>query len=160
MLRVWPHEQELAFEKIKKAVCTAPELHFFALMQQGQPVTNSSRALTKAEQNYSQIEKELLAQVFGMEHNYQYVYVRVVTLWTNHKPLDMIAQKPLASAPKRRQRLLMRFMQYNVEINYRRGPEVYLADTLSRAYLPQTPTPGKADQDVERMHSVNFFSCV
>ena len=97
----WSQEQEEAFVKIKTAVSTAPVLKFFtpseptegegdasekgigfALMQQGQPVTYASRALTKAEQNYSQIEKELLAQVFGMEHNHQYVYGRRVTLWT------------------------------------------------------------------------------
>ena len=117
---MWSQEQEEAFVKIKKAVSTAPVLKFFtpseptegegdasekgigfALMQQGQPVTYASRALTKAEQNYSQIEKELLAQVFGMEHNHQYVYGRRVTLWTDHKPLEMIAKKPLAAAPKR-----------------------------------------------------------
>jgi len=155
---------------MKKAVSTAPVLKFFtpsaptegegdasekgigfALMQQGQPVNYASRALTKAEQNYSQIEKELLAQVFGMEKNHQYVYGRKVTLWT--EPLEMISKKPLAAVPKRLQRLMLRLMEYDVVIKYKRGPEVYLADTLSRAHLP-----GKADQEVERIHSVNFLS--
>ena len=44
-----------------------------------------------------------------------------------------------------------------VEIKYRRGPEMYLADTLSRAYLLQTPTLGKSDEEVEGIHSVNFL---
>ena len=110
-----------------------------------------------AEQNYSQIEKELLAQVFGMEHNHQYVYGRKVVLWTDHKPLEVIATKPLASAPKRLQRLMMRLKQYDVEIHYRRGQEMYLADTLSRVYLHTTP-PSKADQEIEHIHSVNFLS--
>ena len=70
----------------------------------------------------------------------------------------MIVKKPLAAAPKRFQRLLMRLMQYDVEIKYRRGLEMYLADTLSRAYLPHEHHPGKADQEVERIHSVNFLS--
>ena len=56
-----------------------------ALMQEGQPVTYASRSLSKTEQNYSQIEKELLAQVFGMEHNHQYVYGRKVTLWRDQE---------------------------------------------------------------------------
>ena len=173
----WSQEQEEAFVKIKTAVSTAPVLKFFtpseptegegdtsekgigfALMQQGQPVTYASRALTKAEQNYSQIEKELLAQVFVMEHNHQYVYGRRVTLWTDHKALEVIAKTPLAAAPKRLKHLMMRLMQYDVEIKYRRGPEMYLADTLSRAYLPHEHHPGKADQEVERIHSVNFLS--
>ena len=32
------------------------------------------------------------------------------------------------------------------------------ADTLSRAYLPHVDHPGKAGQEVERIHSVNFLS--
>ena len=128
------------------------------LMQQDQPVTSASRALMKAEQNYSQIKKEMLAQVFGMEHNHQYIYGRRVTLWTDHKPLEMIAKKPLAAAPKRLQRLMMTLMEYDVEIKYRCTPEMYLADTLSRAYLPHEHHPGKADQEVEKIHLVNFLS--
>ena len=130
----------------------------FALMQQGQPVPYASRTLTKGEQNYSQLEKELLAQVFGMEHNHQYVYGRRVTLWADHKPLEMIAKKPLAAAPKRLQRLMMTLMEYDVEIKYRCTPEMYLADTLSRAYLPHEHHPGKADKEVEKIHLVNFLS--
>ena len=52
----------------------------FALMQKSHPVTYASRALTKVEQNNSQIEKELVAQVFGTEKNHQYVYGRKVIL--------------------------------------------------------------------------------
>ena len=59
-----------------------------------------SRALTQAEQRYSQIEKELLAQVFGLEHNHQYVYGRRVILYTDDKPLVFISSKPLASEYK------------------------------------------------------------
>jgi hypothetical protein len=69
-------------------------------MQNGQPVTFASRALTPAETRYSQIEKELLALVYGLEHNRQYVYGRNIKLWTVHKPLVSIYEKPLAIAPK------------------------------------------------------------
>ena len=68
----------------------------------------------------------------------------------------MIVKKPLAAAPKRLQRLMIRLMQYDVEIKYWRGPEMYFGDTLSRAYLPHHP--GKADLEVERIRSVNFVS--
>ena len=71
-------------------------------MQNGQPVSYSSRALTASEKNYSQIEKKLLAQVFafGVERNHHFVYGRRVVLWSDHKPLETICKKPLASAPK------------------------------------------------------------
>ena len=49
-------------------------------------------------------------------------------------------------------------MQYDVEIKYKRGLELYLADTLSRAYLRQEHFPGKADQEAERIHSKKFLS--
>ena len=73
-----------------------------------------------------------------MERNYHFVYGRRVVLWSDHKPLETICKKPLASALKRLQRLLQRLLQYNVEIRYKPGPEMYLADTLSCAYLPTT----------------------
>lgn len=51
----------------------------------------------------------------------------------------------------------MKLVQDDVAIKYKpAGPEMYLTDTLSRAYLPQEHYPGKADQWVERIHSVNF----
>ena len=69
----------------------------FILIQEGRPVSYASRALTPAEQNYSQIEKELLAQIFGVEHHHTYIYGREITLWTDHKPLVSIIRNPLAS---------------------------------------------------------------
>ena len=114
----WSTEQEKAFESVKQAVTSAPILRFFnssepvedqgdasangigfVLIQNGQPVSYSSRALTTSERDYSQIETELLAQVFGDERNHQYVCGRKVVLWSDHKPLETIYKKPLATAP-------------------------------------------------------------
>lgn len=171
----WTHEQEEAFMEIKRAVTQTPVLKYFnpseltegqgdasanglgfALLQGGQPVTYASRALTPVEQRYSQIEKELLARVFGLEHNHQYVYGRHVVLWTDHKPLVSIHKKPLASAPKRLQRLLLRLQQYDVEFRYQPGPEMHLADTLSRAYL-KTYERSCAEVEAEKICAVQFL---
>ena len=176
----WTKEQDVAFDKIKEAVTSAPVLKYFdsskptegsgdassqglgfVLTQEDHPVTYASRALTQAEQRYSQIEKELLAQVFGLEHNHQYVYGRIVILYTDHKPLVSISSKPLASAPKRLQRLLLRLQQYDAEIRYRPGREMYLADTLSRAYLSLSPTDtqrSETEKEVESIHAVDYLA--
>ena len=103
-------------------------------MQLAQPVTFACRVPTLSERNYSKIRKKLLAQVFGMEHNHHHVYVQKVILWTDHKPLVSISQKPLASVFKRLRCLLLQLQQYDCKIYYKPGKEMLLADTLSRAY--------------------------
>ena len=50
---------------------------------------------------------------------------------SNHKPLEMIHQKSLASAP-RLQRMLLQLQRYDVTVRYRPGKEMLLADALSR----------------------------
>jgi hypothetical protein len=113
------------------------------LLQDGRPVEYASRALTKTEQAYAQIEKELLACCFALERLHTYVYGRRVVVETDHKPLISIVKKALTTAPKRLQRMLLRLQRYDFELVYRRGSEVIIADALSRAYPPdsavQTP---------------------
>ncbi|CAB3981547.1 Hypothetical predicted protein [Paramuricea clavata] len=95
-------------------------------------VTYASRALTDAETRYTQIEKELLAVVFGFEKEllavifgfekellavvfgfekellavvFQYTYSRPMEVKTDRKPLEAITKKPLSMAPPRLQRI-------------------------------------------------------
>lgn len=172
---LWTHEHTKSFEAIKDRVITAPLLRYFdpqldtegqgdasekglgfALLQNGQPITYASRALTPAETRYSQIEKELLAQVFGLERNHQYVYGRKIRLWTDHKPLISINNKPLASCPKRLQCLLLRLKQYDVQLLYKPGKEMFLADTLSRAYLQDTTHTTPTEAEAESVNMIDY----
>ena len=50
------------------------------------PIAFASRTLSKAEQNYSQIEKEGLEIIFGFTKFYQYVYGKSLQTNTDHKP--------------------------------------------------------------------------
>ena len=57
------------------------------------PVAYASKSLTEAEQRYANIERELLAVLFSIEHFRHFVYVWNVTIITDHKPLVAIFQK-------------------------------------------------------------------
>ena len=95
----------------------------------------ANRALTDPETRYAQIEKELLAVVYGLEKFNTYRYGRQVTVESDHKPLEVIIKKPLHLAPKRLQPMLLRVQAYSINLGYRKGSTMYLADALSRAYL-------------------------
>ena len=118
--QVWTREADEAVKGIKKAVSSTPVLKYFdetkrvtiqcdasstglgaVLLQGGQPVTYASHTLSAAEQNYAQIEKELLAVLFALEKFDQYVYGRHVDVDSDHKPLQIITAKPILTAPKR-----------------------------------------------------------
>ena len=118
------------------------------IMQEGQPVTFSSRALTNTEKNYAQIEKELLSIVHGCIRFDQYVYGREITVQTDHKPLENILKRPLLQAPRRLQPMLLQLQRYHLNVVYKPGKELLIADTLSRAYLPNEPAPEKNNCDV------------
>jgi len=77
--------------------CDSSEVGLGAtLLQEGQPVSFASRALTPTEQRYAQIEKECLATVYACQRFNHYILGRnVVTIHSNHKPLETIFKKTL-----------------------------------------------------------------
>ena len=107
-----------------------------AILQEGKPVAFASRALSSAEKNYSQLEKEMLAIVFALRRFDQYVYGREILVESDHQPLETILRKPLHEAPRRLQRMMMELQRYDLTVKYLNGENMYLADTLSRAFLP------------------------
>ena len=65
-----------------------------------------------------------------------YVYGRKIFIDTDHKPLGSIMKESLLSVPKRLQRMLLRLQKSDLDVSYRKGTEMHMADPLSRAYLP------------------------
>ena len=119
------HDQ--AFDTIKKGLGAS-------LLQDGKSIAYASQALTCTETNYAQIEKELLAIVFGVERFHQYTYGRKVVVDSDHKPLETIFGKSLATATRPLQKMFMRLQSYDLDIPYKKASEMYLADTLSRHF--------------------------
>ena len=115
----WYERQEKALQAIKEKLTSDATLQYYdvekpltvsvdasshglgaCLLQEGRPVCYASRTLTCAEKNYVQIEKELLAIVFGCTKFHQYVYGQKVNLQTDHKLLEALFKKPLFQTPQ------------------------------------------------------------
>lgn len=99
------------------------------------PIAYTSRSLSPAEKNYSQIEKEGLAIVFGVTKFYMYLYGRKFTQHTDHKPLLNIFSKDSATpvlAASRLQRWAILLLSYRYDKSSRATES---ADALSRLPL-------------------------
>ena len=115
---IWNCTYNTAFEWIKQAVISDTTLRYFdlslpvtiqvdasqvglgaALLQNGKPIAFASKALTKTEHRYANIEREMLAAVFGVERFHTYIYGWSFTIKSDHKLLESISRKNLADTP-------------------------------------------------------------
>jgi hypothetical protein len=113
----WSDEHQKSLDSLKTLLTKAPVLKYYAineplvlsvdasseglgavLLQSQQPVAYASKPLTECQKRYAQIEKELLAILYGCEHFHQYIYGRTVVVETDHKPLEAIVTKPLKTS--------------------------------------------------------------
>ena len=124
-----------------------------------QPIAYASRTLTKAEHNYSQIEKEALGTVFGVKKFHQYLYGRLFTLITDHKPLTSIfglksGIPTLAAARMQWWALLL--AAYRYEIEFRPTLQHGNADCLSRLPLSIVSEPSQHDHEVHMLNMLQI----
>lgn len=150
---VWDKPKEAAFIQLREELCKEPLLRYpdfsrkfilttdasgYAIggvLSQGEvgkdpPIAYTSRLLNSAERNYSTIERELLAVVYGVQHFRPYLYGREFYLVTDHKPLVWLGSvKDPASRLFRWKNLLE---GYNYKIIYKSGKANGNADALSR----------------------------
>ena len=143
----WGPEHDAAFSALKKTISSSEVLRYYdntkplilqvdasqrglgaALLQDGGPIAFASKSLTETEGRYTNIEREMLGIVFGLERFHQYVYGRHVDVHTDHKSLEAISGKHLINAPPRLARMLLRIRQYDATIKYVPGRDIPLAD--------------------------------
>ena len=170
----WHQEQEKAFQKAKDLLTAAPVLTHYdpdkpliltcdaspwgvgavlsQLLEDGceHPVAYASRSLAPAEKKYSQIDKEGLAIIFGVQHFNRYLLSRSFTIHSDHKPLQYLFSDKkgipvMASA--RIQRWALTLGANNYKVQYKPGKDISHADVLSRIPLSncpnEVPTPGE-----------------
>ena len=124
------------------------------------PIAFASRSLAAAEKQYSQLEKEALAIVFGVRRFHQYLFGREFEILSDHKPLQGIYRETSgipSMASARIQRWALTLSAYNYRIKFKAGKENSNADLLSRLPLPETPTqvpdPGETVLLMEALNS-------
>lgn len=166
---LWSKNHENALSSAKNLLASATVLRYYdpiipvtpqvdasedaiggALLQNDQPVCFTTHALTSTEKNYAQTEKECLAIVSSMENRHQYLYGRHdITVHTDHQPLETILEKPLCKAPQRLQRMMRKLQRYQFLIRYKKGKELYVADTQSCAPVIDHPSTTSAKKEYE-----------
>ena len=165
----WTAANQEAFNALKRMVINSPVLEFYdpqfeltleadaseyglgaALWQRGKPIAYVSRSLSSAEERYAQIEKEMLAVLYGLEKFHYYTYGRDTMVITDHKLLVSIVKKLLSCAPRRLQEMLLRTQDCNYSLSCRPGKEIPVSDALSRA-----PT-GEESQELVEINNVTF----
>ncbi|XP_057378537.1 uncharacterized protein K02A2.6-like [Daphnia carinata] len=167
----WEEPQKAVMKKIKTAVTTLPVLRLFdpskpvvvsadassigigaVLLQDGQPVAYASTSLTPTQKRYFQIEKELLAVQFGLMRFRQYVFGQPVVVETDHNPLIGLLEKPIAASSPRIQRMRLQLQRFDFSLRYKPGKELFVADALSRA-----PVPNQYQDDVTQLCEEQVF---
>lgn len=149
------HNEEFvsAFETCKNALINEPILQYpdftktfnlttdasnvaiGAVLSQGTigqdlPIAYASRTLNDSEQNYSVIEKELLAIVWATKYFRPYIFGRQFNIITDHKPLQWLFSLKDPSSKLLRWRIKLE--EYNYKIIYKKGKYNTNADALSR----------------------------
>ena len=172
----WLEHHEQAFEKLKSQLTDPETLSYYdvakpvtlqvdasksglgaALLQEERPVAYASKAMNATQERYAQIEKELLAIVFGCKRFHQYIYGKQVNVDSDHKPLEAIFNKPLSQAPSRLQKMLLQLQEYDIVLRYKKGSEMHLADALSRAH-PCEHEVEEFESDIEAEKYVHLMS--
>ena len=120
------------------------------------PISFASKTLSAAERNYSQLERESLAIIFGLKKFHEYLYGRYFEIVTDHAPLIVIfgEKKAVPSmAAARLQRWAILLAAYDYKIMYKKGSEIANADALSRLPLASNE---QVEQQNNRFSSVKY----
>jgi hypothetical protein len=97
----------------------------------------SSRLLNSIERNYSTIDREALAMVYGLHKFRHYMLGNIFTFFVDHMALVYLVNKPQVYG--RLIRWLSLFLEYDFKIIYKRGRSHLMANALSR--LPNLSEP-------------------
>ena len=156
---VWDAACQSAFEVLKNELTQAPVLAYpeflpssapfylqagasavgirAVLEQDGHVVAYASRALTQAKRNYSVIQCECLAVVYGTKQFLHNLLGHPFTVLTDHAPLQWLSAQKNAWKDSWRGGHWPFKSIHDFTISYRKGCQNNNADALSRILLPE-----------------------
>ena len=118
------------------------------------PVCYASKTLSKAEQNYSQTDREGLSVIFAVKKWHKYIWGRPVQIRTDHKPLlGLLGKGVPEQASARVQRWATLMSAYAYELVYVPGT-ANVADILSRLPVSVGSSP---ENVLPEIHSLFQF---
>lgn len=122
--------------------------------EEDRPILFASGTLSKAEQKYSQIEREAVAIMFALKKFHKFIFGRHFILISDHQPLKFLFGKNKAiptTTASRITRWAIKLSGYDYDIIYKKGTQIGNADALSR--LP-------IDNDTKVTDSLYSFNLV
>ena len=173
----WEIHHQPALERVKKQLCTSQVISYYdpdpntktilqcdastlglgawirQISNNGDEkiVGMASRCLTPTESRYSNIESECLAVLFGY-----YLLGREVLVETDHSPLEQIFKKNFADVPSRLQRFILRCLKFDIQVQYKPGRAIPVADVLSRVCFK--PSKEEYTSETSEVHFINTSS--
>ena len=138
------------FEKTFNLTTDASNVAIGAVLSQGSigndlPIAYASRTLNESEQNYSTIEKELLAIVYAVKYFRPYLFGRHFNVITDHKPLEWLFS--LKEPNSKLIRWKLKLQEYDYTIFYKKGKLNQNADALSRIEIHFNETNDNSNID-------------
>lgn len=109
-------------------------------------VAYASRKFSKAEVNWSTIEAECFAIVFGLEHFSSWILGHKVIIETDHNNLRYLDSTSIPKLVRWR----MKIQEYDFEIKHIKGKDNIEADTLSRLLNISSTT---VQQNIQQVHN-------
>ncbi len=125
-----------------------------------QTIAFASRSLSEAERKYSIVEKEVLALRLGCRKWRTWLWDRKFILRTDHQALTtLLGTKGNKRAGLRVARWSARLLEFNYDVQYRKGTLKQVADCLSRLLL--TDAAENSDNTVESVAAImTYFSSI
>ncbi|XP_054276486.1 uncharacterized protein K02A2.6-like [Macrosteles quadrilineatus] len=126
------------------------------------PIAYASRSLNPSEMNYSQLDREALAIIFGVNHFYNYLLGKKFILVTDNEPLTRIFHQNKA-LPQMTSARLLRYASFlsgfDYIVRFKKGSSNQNVDCLSRPPVKtcSSSTDQEIGEEVNQLYSQSLF---